>query len=133
MNYDETKRTALELYIEDEVNAEQTERSKNALPEFRRLADNIASLEKFTRIVFIVWVGDEEYENWVDPRPAGEITDEGYENWVDLRSDGEITDVETAVQETSDNAGEAGPLVCTHGMNFFFFTLMRNFRIRKGS
>lgn len=103
VNHDAVKKIAIELYIEDEVDVEQTKRSKSTLPIFLRLADNFASLGKFTRIVFIVWVGDEEYENWVDPQP-----------------DGELTDVEKAVQETFDKAKEeVGPQVCVPGNDSF--------------
>lgn len=99
LNHDSTKKIAIELYIEDEVDAEQTKRSKSLLPVFRRLADHLASLGKFTRIIFIVWVGDEEYENWVDPQP-----------------DGELTAIEKAVQATIDKAKEeVGPKVCIRG------------------
>jgi len=103
VNQDATKKVAIELYIEDEVDAEQTKRAKSTLPVFLRLGDNFASLGKFTRIVFIVWVGDEEYENWVDPQP-----------------DGELTDIERAIQETFDKAKEeVGPQVCIRGSEAF--------------
>jgi hypothetical protein len=117
MNHPAVKKIATELYIEDEGDIEQTKRSKSTLPMFARLADNFASLGKFTRIVFIVWVGDEEYEKWVDPQPHGELTD-----------------VERAVQESFDKAREeTGPRVCTHGSDSFSLGLMRSyFRIQKG-
>jgi len=99
-----TKRVAIECYIGDEVGAEETKRSKNALQGFLRVTDKkIISLGKFTRVVFIVWVGDEEYENWVDPQP-----------------DGELTASETAVHGTIDTFKEmVEPQVCVHGMEFF--------------
>jgi len=104
MSHSSTKRLAIECYLEDEVDAEETERSKNALQKFLRLADKYASLKKLTRIVFIVWVGDEEYENWVDPQP-----------------DGEITASEMAIHGTIDRyKAIVGSQVCTHGMEFLF-------------
>jgi len=103
VNHGATKRLAVELYIDDEVDAEHTKQAKSTLPVFRRLADNSASLGKFTRIVFIIWVGDEEYENWVDPQP-----------------DGELADFEKEAQETFDKAREeVGPQVCARGSEYF--------------
>jgi hypothetical protein len=117
MNHGATKKFAAELYLHDEGNAEQTKQSKSTLPLFVRLAGNFASFGKFTRIVFIVWVGDEEYNNWVDPQ-----------------ADGELTDIERVIQATLEKAREeTGPQVCTRRSGSFFLTLTRNcFRTRKG-
>ena len=100
VSHNSTKRIAIECYIGDEVGVEEAKGSKNALQRFLRVANRFASLGKLIRIVFIVWVGDEEYENWVDPQP-----------------DGEITASETAVHGIIDKFKEmVEPQVCTHVM-----------------
>ena len=119
MSHISTKRIVIECYLEDEVDAEETERSKNVLQGFlRKFGKEFGSSGEFTRFVFIVWVGDEEYENWVDPQP-----------------DGEITASETAVHGIIDKFKEmVEPQVCTHGMELFFsFPDEKWPRIRKGS
>lgn len=74
LSYASTKKVAIELYLVDEGSAEETKRSKSALPAVLKLVYDLASLKKFTRMVLIIWVGDEEYENWVDPQAYEEST-----------------------------------------------------------
>lgn len=103
-NQGATKKIAMELYIDDEVSTKVTKRAISALPVFLRLGNTFASVGKFTRIVHIVWVGDEEYESWVAPQ-----------------ADGELMDFEGA-QETFDKAKKVGPGVCIRGSEAFSYT-----------
>ena len=93
----------MELYIDDEVSTKVTKRAISTLPVFLRLGNTFASVGKFTRIVHIVRVGDEEYENWVGPQ-----------------ADGELMDFEGA-QETFDKAKKVGPGVCIRGSEAFSY------------
>ena len=104
-----TKKLAMEVYLLDEQDAEQTMRSKSTIPVFLGLGNTFATLGKYTRIVLIVWVGDEEYENWVDPQ-----------------ADEEFMGVEGGIREYIVNRLKmAGPEVCIRRSEAFVM-LMTN-------
>ena len=101
-----TKKLAMEVYLRDEQDDEQTMRSKSTIPVFLGLGNTFATLGKYTRIVLIVWVGDEEYENWVDPQ-ANE----------------EFMGVEGGIREyIVDRLNMAGPGVRIRGSEAFSYT-----------
>ena len=100
---------AMEVYLCDEQDAEQTKRSKRRIPQFVTLGNYLAARIKYTRNVLIVWVGDEEYENWVDPQ-----------------ADTEFLDAEAGIRENIvGRVKMAGSKVCIRGSEDFLM-LMTN-------
>ena len=100
---------AMEVYLRDEQDDEQTMRSKSTIPRFLSLGNVFAARRKYTRIVLIVWVGDEEFENWADPQ-----------------ADEEFMGVEAGLREyIVDKVKTVGPGVCIRGSEAFLL-LMTN-------
>ncbi len=105
VNQGTTKKIAMEIYLFDEQDAEQTKRSKSTIPVFLGLWNIFAAPGKYTRIVLIVWVGDEEYEKWVDPQG-----DEAFMG---------------GIRDIFDKGKMVGPGVCIRGSEAFLM-LMTN-------
>lgn len=104
VNRGTTNKIAMEVYLVDEEDAEQTKRSMSTLPVFLRLGNTFAALGRYTRIALIVWVGDEEYENWVDPP-----------------GDGGFIETEGEIQDIFDKVKKVGPGVCVRGSEAFSY------------
>ena len=105
VNRGATNKIAMEVYLVDEKDAEQTRRSMStSLPVFLRLGNTFAALGRYTRIALIVWVGDEEYENWVDPP-----------------GDGGLIEAEGEIQDIFDKVKKVGPGVSVRGSEAFSY------------